>query len=93
MGEPTLSDADSDGLDQDFGGSGTITHEQAEDSHLPTDAGVDFVLDDPSRGDDDEGRTREITGIPNSNRPWTLGSTRSTWQRSKATQTARASQR
>jgi pilus assembly protein FimV len=61
MGEPTLSPADTDGIDLDFGGAVDELAEPTRALRSPTEAGVDFVLDDPARGGDDDGRTREIT--------------------------------
>jgi pilus assembly protein FimV len=66
LGEPSVSGATAEtgaGLDLDLGaalGDGDITGEV----NKVGDDGVDFVLDDPERGNDSTGSTREMPGAP-----------------------------
>jgi pilus assembly protein FimV len=69
LGEPSVSGAGPEtgaGLDLDLGaalGDGDITGEV----NKVGDDGVDFVLDDPERGNDSTGSTREMPGAPAAN--------------------------
>jgi pilus assembly protein FimV len=69
LGEPSVSGATAEtgaGLDLDLGaalGDGDITGQV----NKVGDDGVDFVLDDPERGNDSTGSTREMPGAPAAN--------------------------
>ena len=69
LGEPSVSGATAEtgaGLDLDLGaalGDGDITGQV----NKVGDDGVDFVLDDPERGNDSTGSTREMPGAPGAN--------------------------
>jgi pilus assembly protein FimV len=69
LGEPSVSGTGTEtgaGLDLDLGaalGDGDITGEV----NKVGDDGVDFVLDDPERGNDSTGSTREMPGAPAAN--------------------------
>ncbi|HEX4376259.1 MAG TPA: FimV/HubP family polar landmark protein [Steroidobacteraceae bacterium] len=66
LGEPTAShEAVSDGLDLDLGAAlGDTTQSARHESDKLADSGVDFVLDDPERGNDATGSTREMAEAP-----------------------------
>jgi len=70
LGEPSVGGGNAEagvGLDLDLGaalGPGDITGEV----NKVGDASVDFVLDDPERGNDSTGSTREMPGAPGSTR-------------------------
>jgi Tfp pilus assembly protein FimV len=60
LGEPTIAPVNSDGIDLDLGAALGDKPAAAETASLSADAGVDFVLDDPDRGADATGSTREM---------------------------------
>jgi len=70
LGEPTASsEGQGVGLDLDLGAAlGDDAHAASEPDKLG-DNGVDFVLDDPERGNDTTGTTREMPGAPDAPRP------------------------
>ncbi len=67
LGEPTASHeaAGGDGLDLDLGAAlGDTTQSALHEPDKLADSGVDFVLDDPERGNDATGSTREMPEAP-----------------------------
>ena len=64
LGEPSVvAEAPSDGVDLDLGAA-LSPQDSTGEVRTPGDTGVDFVLDDPARGGDATGSTREMQQSP-----------------------------
>ena len=71
LGEPSISAADA-GVDLDLGAALGDADTDRRGAQLG-DSGVDFVLDDPERGNDSTGSTREMPGAPGATAPGRRG--------------------